>query len=104
MPEPTEDDGSKGRRGAPLGPETARVERTRAWVGLLVVVVGDVTIVVATVVGVLVIHGSAAGTATVSVLTSAFTAISTMTTAYFGIRAASNTAQRSIQGQQDTGG
>jgi hypothetical protein len=104
MSEPTEDDGSKGRSGSALGPETARVERTRAWVGLLVVVVGDATIVVATVVGVLVIHGNAAGTATVSILTSAFTAISTMTTAYFGIRAASNTAQRSIQGQQNSGG
>jgi hypothetical protein len=104
MSEPMADDGSTDRSGSVLGPEMAGVERTRARVGLLVVVVGDVTIVVATVVGVLVIHGSAGGTAAVSILTSAFTAISTMTTAYFGIRAASNTAQRSIQGQQNPGG
>jgi hypothetical protein len=39
-----------------------------------------------------------------SVLSSAFAAIATMTTAYFGIRASSNTAQRSIKHHADAPG
>ncbi len=65
------------------------LQKTRAWAGLLVVVLGDAAITIAAIWGV-----AGAGSApTAAVLTSAFTAVSTMTTAYFGIRAATNTAQ-----------
>ena len=75
----------------------AGVEHTRAWTGLWVVVSGDIGIVAASVLAVWVLrNNSASSAAIVSVLTSAFTAVGTMTTAYFGIRAASNTAQSSL--------
>jgi hypothetical protein len=79
--------------------QTAHVDVTRAWTGLIVVVAGDVAIAVAAILGVLKVFdsGSSAGaTIAVSILTSAFTAVGTMTTAYFGIRASSNTANRTI--------
>ncbi len=73
------------------------VDRTRAWTGLWVVVAGDVVIAAAAIWGVVKMSGTSASDAgIVSILTSAFTAVGTMTTAYFGIRAASTTAQRSI--------
>jgi hypothetical protein len=76
------------------------VQRTRAWTGLLVVAVGDVAIVVAAVFGILKVAGSTThATSVVAILSSGFTAVGTMTTAYFGIRAASNTAQSSIRNQ-----
>jgi hypothetical protein len=88
------------------------VQYTRSWTGLFVVVAGDVAIALAAVVAVVLIsHHSSAPAATgssgssgldtssmVSILASAFTAIGTMTTAYFGIRAATNTAQTSMNG------
>jgi hypothetical protein len=59
-----------------------------------VVVAGDVTIVVAAVLGAIKASGStASATIIVAILTSAFTAIGTMTTAYFGIKSSANTAQ-----------
>jgi hypothetical protein len=86
------------------------VQHTRAWTGLYVVVLGDAAIAVAAIVAVVLIsHHSAAPAASgqtqsggidtssiVSILSAGFTAIGTMTTAYFGIRAASNTAQTSM--------
>jgi hypothetical protein len=77
-------------------PEAA-VQKTRAWTGLFVVVGGDVAIALAAVLGIVVTSG-AGSDQVVAILTSAFTAISSMTSAYFGIRAASNTAQSSVQG------
>ncbi|MFG2053167.1 hypothetical protein ACGFI9_03965 [Micromonospora sp. NPDC048930] len=59
------------------------------------VVLGDAAIIAASIVGILALDASA-DAQSVAILTSAFTAISTMTTAYFGIRAATNTAQSSI--------
>jgi hypothetical protein len=76
----------------------AAVQRTRAWAGLLVVAVGDVAIVVAAIVGIVQVSGDAADTTSIAaILSSAFTAIGTMTTAYFGIRAATNTAQSAVK-------
>jgi hypothetical protein len=65
----------------------------------LAVVVGDVAIAVAAILGIL--HFSSSGASSsgaqstqfVAILTSAFTAIGTLTTAYFGIKSISNTAQ-----------
>jgi hypothetical protein len=78
-------------------PSDNAVQKTRAWTGLLVVVFGDVAIAAAAVWGI-VKSGTSANTQLVAILTSAFTAIGTMTTAYFGIRAASNTAQSAVTG------
>lgn len=74
--------------GTETQPES-RIQKIRAWAGLLVVVFGDLAIAAAAIWGVATVEGSEA----VAVLTSAFTAISAMTTSYFGIRAASNSAQ-----------
>ena len=76
------------------------VDRTRAWTGLCVVVGGDIAIAVAVIFALSKFVGSTGGSNSAvlaSIMTSAFAAISTMTTAYFGIRASSNTAQRSIK-------
>jgi hypothetical protein len=85
-------------RGAHDGSDDTAVQRTRAWTGLGVVVFGDVAIAVAAVFGVVKAGGGTNAAQVVSILTSAFTAIGTMTTAYFGIRAASNTAQSAVKG------
>jgi hypothetical protein len=77
------------------------VQRMRAITGLFVVVVGDVVIAVAAIVGLVVLDSSHANSQAVAILTSAFTAISSLTTAYFGIRAATNTAQSSIAARRD---
>ena len=99
---------SKPARGEPPqdeGISEEAVDRTRAWTGLYVVVGGDVAIAVAAVVALLKFANTTAngsGAVLASVLSSAFAAIGTMTTAYFGIRASSSTAQRSIKHQSDT--
>ena len=80
------------------------VDKTRAWTGLCVVVGGDVAITVAVAIALIKSAGSASNASTAvlaSILSSAFAAIGTMTTAYFGIRASSNTAQRSIKHHAD---
>jgi hypothetical protein len=80
------------------------VDKTRAWTGLFVVVGGDVAIAVAVVFALSKFAGTTGNAATAvlaSILSSAFAAIGTMTTAYFGIRAISNTAQRSIKHHTD---
>ena len=75
----------------------SRVEKVRAWAGLMAVVAGDTAIAIAAIVGI--IHFSSGGANSqvlpqvVAILSSAFTAIGTMTTAYFGIKAMSNTAK-----------
>jgi hypothetical protein len=84
---------------APKAPENpdSRVEKVRAWAGLIAVVAGDTAIAIAAIVGI--IHFASSGTSSqvlpqiVAILSSAFTAIGTMTTAYFGIKAMSNTAK-----------
>lgn len=83
------------------------VDRTRAWTGLYVVIGGDVAIAVAVAIALIKFAGTAGNASTAvlaSVLSSAFAAIATMTTAYFGIRASSNTAQRSIKHHADAPG
>lgn len=70
-----------------------RLQTTRAWAGLLVILLGDLAITLAAIWGVT----SADKTQAVAILTSAFTAVSAMTTAYFGIRAVTNTAQASME-------
>jgi hypothetical protein len=79
----------------------ASLQKLRSWTGLLVVIGGDVTIAVAAIVGVRLASGKGSE-ALVAILTSAFTAISSMTSAYFGIRAASNTAQSSVNASART--
>lgn len=81
---------------ADVGKNEKDIERTRSITGLLAVVTGDVAIAVAAIIALYeVTTNKASSSAVVSILTSAFTAIGTMTTAYFGIKAASNTAQTS---------
>jgi hypothetical protein len=82
---------------AAVGIAEASMQKTRSWTGLIVVVGGDVTIALAAILG-LSLTSKADSDQLVAILTSAFTAISSMTSAYFGIRAASNTAQSSVQG------
>jgi hypothetical protein len=80
------------------------VDKTRAWTGLFVVVGGDIAIAVAVVFALIKFAGTTGNAATAvlaSILSSAFAAIGTMTTAYFGIRAVSNTAQRSVKYSAD---
>jgi hypothetical protein len=77
-----------------FNPTENAVQRTRAWTGLLVVVAGDALIAGAAIFGVWK-FGREAGQ-TVAILSGSFTAIGTMTAAYFGIRAASNTAQSAV--------
>ncbi|MFI5972889.1 hypothetical protein [Streptomyces sp. NPDC051452] len=88
MAEPT---GDMGQNKAIVADRS--LQTTRAWAGFLVILLGDVTITVAAIWGVT----SADKTQAVAILTSAFTAVSAMTTAYFGIRAATNTAQSSME-------
>jgi hypothetical protein len=71
----------------------------------LAVVVGDIAIAVAAILGILHISsGDAQSAQFVAILTSAFTAIGTMTTAYFGIKSISNTAQALGTSQTPPGG
>jgi hypothetical protein len=87
-----------------MGVSEEAVDRTRAWTGLYVVVGGDIAIAVAAVAALFKFASTTAngsGTVLASVLSSAFAAIGTMTTAYFGIRASSSTAQRSIEHHSD---
>ena len=104
----TPSQGSRGLRGWLLGSRSPRgefdVDYTRAWTGLWVVVFGDVGIALAAIFGVIHVASKGGnGSLIVSILTSAFTAIGTMTTAYFGIRASSNTAEKSIKKLPGTG-
>jgi hypothetical protein len=74
------------------------VAKVRSWSGLLAVVVGDLAILGMAIAGVLIIKNSSnISSSVVAILTSAFTAIGTLTAAFFGIRAAANTAQTSMQ-------
>ncbi|GHG53944.1 hypothetical protein [Streptomyces griseocarneus] len=83
--------------GRPRNASDVELQKTRAWAGLLVVILGDAAIAIAAVWGV----AGADGAQSAAILTSAFTAVSTMTTAYFGIRAATNTAQAHTAAQVD---
>jgi|SRR3954468_3445809 hypothetical protein len=79
-------------------PATANdVQRTRALMALLVVSAGDAAIAVTAIFAI--VKLGATDTPGVAIATGAFTAISTMTSAYFGIRAASNTAQAVVANQ-----
>jgi hypothetical protein len=71
------------------------VQRTRAWTGLLVVLLGDVAVATSAIWGIVEVGDTANGQL-VAILTSGFTAITAMTTAYFGIRAATNAAQAAV--------
>ncbi|MGW1050644.1 hypothetical protein [Streptomyces sp. NPDC002521] len=75
------------------GKDFAAIQTTRAWTGLLVVLTGDAAIAVG---AIWVALRTASGPEVVSILTSAFTAITAITTAYFGIRAATNSAQTAV--------
>lgn len=71
------------------------VQATRARMGVIVVVAGDIAIALAAIWGVVKVTDASGsnGSSLVAILTSAFTAIGTMTTAYFGIKSMSSTAQ-----------
>jgi hypothetical protein len=74
------------------------VDKVRSWTGLLAVVIGDLAILGMAIAGVLIIRNSSGtSSSVVAILTSAFTAIGTLSAAFFGIRAAANTAQTSMQ-------
>jgi len=92
------DDSSAGARPTNAGarPTDNDVQKTRAWTGLLVVLGGDAAIAAAAIWGVVKFAGSQNAALVASILTSSFTAIGTLTAAYFGIRAASNTAQSMV--------
>ncbi|MFF4422215.1 hypothetical protein ACFY04_15755 [Streptomyces sp. NPDC001549] len=77
------------------------IQTTRAWAGLLVVLFGDIGIALA---AILVALHLKTGSEAVAILTSAFTAITAMTSAYFGIRAAANTAQSAVSAGVQSGG
>ncbi|MGK5741462.1 hypothetical protein [Micromonospora sp. URMC 103] len=89
----------EGQRLEPT-PSSNDVQKSRAIAGLLAVAIGDATIIAAAIVGLIVMDSASAEAQSVAILTSAFAAIGTMTTAYFGIRAATNTAQSSISGRK----
>ncbi|NUR43120.1 MAG: hypothetical protein HOV73_23845 [Streptomyces sp.] len=76
-----------------LSKDKKKVQTTRAWTGLLVVVVGDIGVALA---AILVALHLKDGPQSVAILTSAFTAITAISTAYFGIRAAANAAQSAV--------
>ncbi|MCX4807129.1 hypothetical protein ACFWWM_36510 [Streptomyces sp. NPDC058682] len=82
--------------------DSKAIQTTRAWAGLLVVLFGDVGIALAAIL--VALHLKEGPEAAVAILTSAFTAITAMTSAYFGIRAAANTAQSAVAGIQSGGG
>lgn len=77
-----------------LSKDVKKVQTTRAWTGLVVVLIGDVGVALAAILVALDVND---GTQAVAILTSAFTAITAISTAYFGIRAASNTAQHAVE-------
>jgi hypothetical protein len=78
-------------------------ERIRAAAGVTAVLVGDAAIAIVAWVGIVHVSGTADASSEITgILTGAFVALSTTTTAYFGIKAATNTADRAlgvIQGQ-----
>lgn len=79
-----------------------KVQVARAVVGLFVVAVGVGAIAFASYWGIS--HATSKdATSIVAILSSAFTAIATTTTAYFGIRAATNTAQSVAEGKSGVG-
>jgi hypothetical protein len=85
-----------------MDPGEVAIQKMRSMTGLLAVVVGDVAIAAGAILGLLLASGSdGRAQIVVSILGGAFTAIGTLTTAYFGIRAASNTAQSSINAAAD---
>jgi hypothetical protein len=79
-----------------------KVQVSRTWVGFLVVAVGVAAIAYASYWGIS-NATSKDSTSIVAILSSAFTAIATTTTAYFGIRAATNTAQSVAEGKPSGG-
>ncbi|NUR40916.1 MAG: hypothetical protein HOV73_12610 [Streptomyces sp.] len=81
-----------------LSKDKKKVQTTRAWTGLLVVVVGDVGVALAATLVALHVTDDAQA---VAILTSAFTAITAISTAYFGIRAAANAAQSAVDAAGD---
>jgi|SRR5215469_3345177 len=84
MPEPTVR--SQGR-------SDPSVERTRAVTGLVAVIVADVAVAIAAILGIVYASRGTGETAQIAaILSSGFTAIGTTTTAYFGIKSISNTA------------
>jgi len=77
-----------------LSKDFKKVQTTRAWTGLAVVLIGDVGVALA---AILIAWHLNDGPQAVAILTSAFTAITAISTAYFGIRAATNTAQSAVE-------
>ena len=67
-----------------------KVEKTRAWAGLLAVL-GAILGVVGLAVGTAIVLGD--DESTIAITTSAFGVISTLVTAYLGIKATANTAK-----------
>jgi hypothetical protein len=79
-------------------PSDDAIQRTRAWTGLLVIVVSDVVIAAVATWGIVKVSATPTNNSSiVAILASAFTAIATMTTAYFAIRSVANTAQSHTQ-------
>jgi hypothetical protein len=85
----------------------ARVDRTRSVTGLFAVMIGDVAIAVAAIIGIAYISGkpgsSQLSSQIVAILSGGFTAIGTMTTAYFGIKSISNATSNIAQSRSRKG-
>jgi hypothetical protein len=75
-----------------MNPTELAIQKTRAVTGCLVVLFGNLAIGVAAVLGVAMAEDGEAA----AILGGAFTAIGTLSAAYFGIRAATNTAQSAL--------
>ena len=78
-----------------------KVEKTRAWAGLLAVL-GAILGVVGLAVGTAIVLGD--DESTIAITTSAFGVISTLVTAYLGIKATANTAKEISSAHPGDGG
>ncbi|MEU2715618.1 hypothetical protein [Streptomyces sp. NPDC007205] len=78
-----------------------KVEKTRSLTGCAAVLVGDLAITAAAVLG---MWWTRDTRDSVAILSSAFTAVTSMTTAYFGIKGISNTASRVVHVVPSQGG
>ncbi|GAA2919379.1 hypothetical protein GCM10011428_39570 [Streptomyces violaceus] len=80
------------KKGAGTDSERA-IELVRSKTGFLAVVAGDLVVIGVAVLGA---YKASDANQIVAVLTSSATAVTAITTSFFGIRAASNTAQKAI--------
>jgi ABC-type transport system involved in cytochrome bd biosynthesis fused ATPase/permease subunit len=88
---------SKGTDGARPATSSEDVEVTRSKTGLLALVAGDVVIISLAVMAAYKVTGAAQP----AIISAAFSAVTAITAAFFGIRAASNTAAKAIEKMEE---